>query len=117
MSGKTTKRATAKTGTRKASVSRKEEKDSDSVVEALNSKPNAENWKSALPIIKKSGARYYRIFYDSGLKDKDNLKKAYAVLYDGFYRGLFKVPVIEMHEGKVVGATKYLVGLKINNRQ
>ncbi len=117
MPKKTTKKAAAKTGARKASASKKQGNDSDSALEALNSKPNAENWKSALPIIKKSGAKYYRIFYDSGLKDKDNLKKAYAVLYDGSYRRLFKVPVIEMHEGKVVGATKYLVGLKINNRQ
>ena len=117
MPRKTTKKQASKASTKNAPAHKKAETDLDSAVQALNSKPNAENWKSALPIIKKSGAKYYRIFYESGLKDKDNLKNAYAVLYDGSYRRLFKVPVIEMHEGKVVGATKYLVGLKINNRQ
>ncbi|MEM0154791.1 MAG: hypothetical protein QW814_03075 [Methanothrix sp.] len=112
---KTEKKATAKT--KKANVSGGAAKNANSAIEALNSKPNAENWKSVLPVIKKSGAKYYRIFYESGLKDKDNLRKAYAVLYDGSYKRLFKIPIIEVHEGKIVGATKYLVGLKINNRQ
>ncbi|OJI07939.1 MAG: hypothetical protein BK997_01410 [Candidatus Micrarchaeum sp. ARMAN-1] len=117
MAGKKAKGATSKTSRKSIPAQKRAQKDSDSAIEALNSKPNAENWKSALPLIKKSGAKYYRIFYDSGLKDKDNLKNAYAVLYDSSYKRLFKVPVIEMHEGKIVGATKYLVGLKINNRQ
>ncbi|MCL4388049.1 hypothetical protein M1567_02765 [Candidatus Marsarchaeota archaeon] len=117
MAVKKVKRATSKTGRKSALDPKMAQKDSDSAIGALNSKPNAENWKSALPLIKKSGAKYYRIFYDSGLKDKDNLKNAYAVLYDSSYKRLFRVPVIEMHDGKIVGATKYLVGLKINNRQ
>ena len=117
MAGKKVKRATSKTGRKSIPAPERAQKDSNSAIEALNSKPNAENWESALPLIKKSGAKYYRIFYDSGLKDKDNLKNAYAVLYDSSYKRLFRVPVIEMHEGKIVGATKYLVGLKINNRQ
>ena len=117
MAGKKGKSTTAKTSTRSATVSKKADKGPDSAIEALNSKPDAENWKSVLPVINKSGAKYYRIFYDSGLKDKDNLRKAYAVLYDGSYKRLFRIPVIEVHDGKIVGATKYLVGLKINNRQ
>lgn len=89
----------------------------EDAIGALNKEPSVENWKSALPVIKGSGARYYRIFYEKGLKDRDNLKKAYAVIYNASYKRLFRIPVIEMSGSKVEGATKYLIGLKINNRQ
>ncbi|MCL5101952.1 MAG: hypothetical protein M1544_01165, partial [Candidatus Marsarchaeota archaeon] len=67
--------------------------------------------------LKSSKAKYYRIFYEKGLKDMDNLRNAYAIIYDGSYKRLFRIPIIEMKKGSVEGATRYLVGLKINNRK
>ncbi len=89
----------------------------DRAIEALNAKPSAENWKNALGAIKKSKAKYYRIFYEKGLKNTDNLKNAYAIIYDASYKRLFRIPVIEMEGKGIKGATKYLTGLKINNKQ
>jgi len=67
--------------------------------------------------IRRSGAKYYRIFYGSGLKDKDSLKDAYAILYDKSYKRLFKVPIIEVSGKRFKGATAYLKGLSINNKE
>ncbi|MCL5679867.1 MAG: hypothetical protein M1465_00790 [Candidatus Marsarchaeota archaeon] len=111
------KKAKNKTSANRKGTTKSAKTNPEDAIGALNKEPSVENWKSALPVIKSSGARYYRIFYEKGLKDKDNLKKAYAVIYNASYKRLFKIPVIEMSGSKVEGATKYLIGLKINNRQ
>jgi hypothetical protein len=101
----------------KAKATKPAKANKEDVIDTLNKMPSKENWKSALPVIKSSGAKYYRIFYEKGLKDTDNLRKAYAVIYNTSYKRLFRIPVIELNGKKVEGATKYLVGLRINNRQ
>lgn len=87
-------------------------------VTALNNDPSPENWKAAQAFIKKSGAKYYKIFYESGLKGKDDLRGAYVIIYDKSYKRMFRIPIIEdLGKNKIEGATKYLKGLGINNRE
>lgn len=85
-------------------------------IEKLNADPSHENWKLAERSIKSSKAKYYKIFYQKGLKDMDSLDKAYAIIYDGSYKRLFRIPIVERDGKKMAGATKHLTGLKINTK-
>lgn len=85
-------------------------------VKVLNENPNNENWAKFSAELKNSKAKHYKIFYPDALKGKDNLTKAYAVLYDSQFKVLFKIPVISINNKSVNGATIYLKELTLNRR-
>ena len=45
-----------------------------------------------------------------------NLKKAYAVIYDGKYRQLYKVPIVKSARNGIEGATIYFKDLEVNRK-
>lgn len=86
------------------------------IADILNKNPDEKNWKEFQKVSKKDDAKYYRIFYPSGLKDKSALLKSYATIYDSHYRSLYSVPIF-MKKGKVMeGATIYLKDLELNRK-
>jgi hypothetical protein len=87
------------------------------IVERLNDNPSEANWKRFASEIKRSGARYYRMFYPAGRSGKSSIREAYAVLYDGRRRSLFRVPACKKSGSAVEDATEYLKGLTPNKEE
>ncbi len=83
------------------------------IIAALNADPSEENWKRARAKILKEG-RYYYAFYPNGIQGSMSLKGAFAVIYDGRMKSIYKVPITRRIGRGVEGATIYLKGLKIN---
>lgn len=78
--------------------------------------PNTKNWEEFAKILKKSGIKYYKTFYANGkLKRLEDLTESYALLYDGRYRVITKVPVYKTISKGIEGALIYLMGLQNAN--
>ena len=88
----------------------------DEIVRVLNENPNITNWTKFSAELKNSKAKHYKIFYPEGLEGKNNLTKAYAVLYDSQFKVLFKIPIISINNKEINGATIYLKELTLNRR-
>lgn len=88
----------------------------DIEIEELNNNPSSENWKKMQNIIKKQKIKYYKIFYPDELKGKNNLTKSYAILYDSYFKVMFKVPIIIINKKRIEGATIFLKDLSLNTR-
>ncbi len=82
------------------------------IAEKLWKEPTEKNWKSFAAALKKSKAKYYNVVFSKGkLAKKDDLREAYAELYDGKEKQMAKVPVYISKGKQVGGATIYLKGL------
>ncbi len=82
------------------------------IAERLWEEPSEKNWKSFSGILKRSGAKYYNVVFAKGkLAKKDDLREAYAELYDGKEKKIAKVPVFMEKGRKVEGTTIFLKGL------
>ena len=86
------------------------------IVENLNENPTEANWEALSKVMKKGGAKYYRIFYPSGSGGKSGRAQTYAVLYDAKYRSMFRVPIYDRSGKKLGGATEYLKELALNTK-
>ncbi|MCL4383328.1 MAG: hypothetical protein M1168_02365 [Candidatus Marsarchaeota archaeon] len=101
---------------KKSEIKFKIKKNINNDIEELNKNPTIENWDKLQNIIKIKKIKYYKIIYPDELKGKNNLIKAYAILYDSYFKAVFKVPVISNNRGKIEGATIFLKGLTLNTR-
>ncbi|MCL4373624.1 MAG: hypothetical protein M1360_01235 [Candidatus Marsarchaeota archaeon] len=86
----------------------------DAIASALWSNPSDDNWKLLYNALKGSNARYYKIFYES-LKNREDLTKSFARLYDSRLRPIARIPIIRRKGKGVEGATIYLKDLKNAN--
>lgn len=82
----------------------------------LEANPDKKHWGLLSAYLKKSKAKYYKVFYPKKLKKLDDLKSAYAVIYDSKYIPMFRIPVTMKVDGKLQGATIYLKGLLNTNK-
>lgn len=82
------------------------------IAEKLWKDPSERNWENLGRSLKKSGARYYNVVFNKGkIAKKDDLREAYAEIFDAKEKQIAKVPVF-MSKGKgIEGATIYLKGL------
>ncbi len=85
-------------------------------MDALWKKPEKKNWEEFSSLLKKSKAFYYDVVYNSDVNKVDDLKKAYAEIYDKSKKPIGRVPVYMMNGRKIEGATIYLEGLHNINR-
>ncbi len=85
-------------------------------IEEFNRNPSEDNWKKFMGIMKKDKAKYYYIAFPAGVKGKGSLRDAYAVIYNGQRKQLYKIPVMKTVGKKIEGATIYLKGLEVNRR-
>lgn len=88
----------------------------DSFMEDFNINPDEKHWDIFQKRLKKDKARYYQIVYPTEVKERMNLKKAYAVIYDGKYRQLYKVPIVKSARNGIEGATIYFKDLEVNRK-
>lgn len=86
------------------------------IVEGLWKNPRAEQWDRFAQLLSESGARYYRIFFPAGLENSSALRDSYAMVYDGGYRPMFKIPIMKRSGKTVEGATIYLKALDLNRK-
>ncbi|MGC8652002.1 MAG: hypothetical protein ACP5UH_01995 [Candidatus Micrarchaeia archaeon] len=86
----------------------------DALASALWSSPSKENWERFYKALKGSNAVYYKIFYES-LKNKEDLTKSFARLYDSRLKPIAKIPIIRRKGDGIEGATIYLKDLKNAN--
>jgi hypothetical protein len=94
----------------------KKESGGNNLIDRLNGDPSERNWELFRKQIKKDRAKYYSVIYPTEVKDRMNLKKAYAVIYDNKYRQLYRVPIIKSTKRGIEGATINLEGLEVNRR-
>jgi len=87
-----------------------------SFISEFNENPTEQNWDKFKKLMKKDRARYYYVVHPHGLKNKMNLKNAYAVIYDGKFRQMYKVPIIKKTKEGIIGATIYLKELEVNRK-
>ena len=82
------------------------------MAEKLWKDPSEKNWKVLGQTLKKGGAKYYNVVFNKGkIAKKDDLREAYAEIFDVREKQIAKVPVF-MSKGKgIEGATIYLKGL------
>lgn len=85
-------------------------------MDALLKDPSEKNWSLFAAQTKKDNAKYYYIYYPSGLKTKNDLTAAYAVIYDAKSKPLYKVPIIKRVKSGIEGATIYFRDLEINRK-
>lgn len=90
----------------------------EKAAEALNKNPTEANWKAFARELKGSGLKYYKTVYaNDKIKRLKDLKDSYAILYDGKYRVVTKVPVYrKLQSGEIGGALEYLAGLLNANK-
>jgi hypothetical protein len=88
----------------------------DSFIADFNKNPDEKNWGLFMKRMKKDGAKYYFVVYPGSLDNSLNLRNAYAVIYNGAYKQLYKVPIIKNGKRGIEGATIYLKDLDVNRR-
>ncbi len=82
------------------------------VVADLSKSQSRQNWEKFRKGLKASGAKYYSVTFDKGkVNRKEDLRKAFAVLYDSKSKPIYNVPIVISEKGKMRGATIYLKGL------
>ena len=76
------------------------------------------NWEKLSDSLKKNRIAYYKVFFEkkSGIRKIEDLRKSYAQLYDSKYKTVAKIPIFKKNKLGMEGATIYLKGLLINNR-
>jgi hypothetical protein len=97
-------------------VAKKTKSQNSEFIDEFNRNPDERNWGLFMKRMKKDNARYYYVVYPGSLKGKMSLKDAYAVVYDGKYRQLYRVPIIKSGKNGIEGATIYLKDLDVNRK-
>ncbi len=91
--------------------------DIQDIVDALWKDQSEGHWKAFVKALPRSGLKYYKVVYPNGkLQRAQDLRKAYAQLYDSKQRPIVKIPIFEKKSGTVVGATYYMNGLLTVNK-
>lgn len=88
----------------------------DSFMEEFEKNPDEKHWGLFIKKMKKDKAKYYQVVFPAEVKDRMNLKKAYAVIYDSRYKQLYKAPIIKSTKKGIEGATIYLKDLEVNRK-
>ena len=86
----------------------------EKMAEKLWNEPNEDNWDKMNRMLEKSGAKYYKIFYQT-LNRKEDLTRSFARIYDSRMRPIAKLPIIKKKGRHVEGATIYMKNLKNAN--
>ncbi|MCL5093193.1 MAG: hypothetical protein M1128_01855 [Candidatus Marsarchaeota archaeon] len=86
------------------------------VVKALNNDPNKSNWEAISSCIKRSNASYYKVIYPKKIKEKQDLKSAYVILYDSKFKIIGKIPILSKSNRETRGMLFYLRGLSLNRK-
>ncbi len=86
------------------------------VVERLGARPDEKHWEVFRKYLLRSRAKYYKVFFPRKLKNKQDMKEAYAVIYDAKYLPMFRIPITMTVGGKMQGATIYFKGLLNTNK-
>ncbi len=86
------------------------------VVEALNNDPSKSNWEAMSSCIKRSSVSYYKVVYPKKIKEKQDLKSAYVILYDYKFRIIGKIPILSKSSHGANGMLFYLRGLNLNRK-
>lgn len=75
--------------------------------------PNEANWEKFSRTLRKSKAKYYKVFYGKGKLGKaDDLKSSsYIGIYDRSSKLIVRIPVYKLEGRKIRGATIYIKGL------
>ncbi|MDE1871448.1 MAG: hypothetical protein KGI06_04395 [Candidatus Micrarchaeota archaeon] len=89
---------------------------SDPFIGEFSRNPDERNWGLFRKRMLKDRAKYYYVVYPSSLKGKMSLREAYAVIYDGSYRQLYRIPIIKETSKGIEGATMYLKELDVNRK-
>ena len=100
----------------KTSKKMKKTESKGSFIDELNKSPDERHWALFAKQAQKDRAKYYYVLYPKEVKDSLNLRKAYAVIYDGRYKQLYKVPILKTSGKGIRGATIYLKGLEVNRK-
>lgn len=88
------------------------------VVETLKDEQSKANWEKFGKALKTSGLKYYLVRFDKARVNKlEDLRKAYAELYDSEQRLAYKIPITMNNGKKIRGATIYLKGMLNLNKQ
>jgi hypothetical protein len=83
-----------------------------SLSEVLWKEPSDATWIMFVDALKKSNAKYYSITYPGkNLSKAQDLRKAYAEIYDSKNNVITRVPIYRVTNRKIEGATVYLSGL------
>jgi len=93
----------------------KKDADIKAIAVELKLNPNESNWEKFEKAIKKSNAMYYKITYKT-LNNKENLKDAYAEIFDKDKKLITTVPIFKKDGRKIDGATIYLKDLVNMNK-
>lgn len=91
-------------------------KKEDSFIAEFNRNPDEKNWDTFKKRLVKDKAKYYYVVYPNDVKDSMNLKAAYAVIYNGAFKPLYKVPIIKTTKKGIEGTTIYFKDLQVNRR-
>ncbi len=91
-------------------------KKKDTLIEEFNRNPDEKHWNAFKSKMRKDKAKYYYVIYPKDVKTSMNLRTAYAVIFNGRYRQLYKIPIIKNAKKGIEGATIYLKGLEVNRR-
>ena len=85
---------------------------------ALWKEQNEKNWKNLAGALKNSSVMYYKVVFanEGKLNKMQDLTKSFANLYDAKYKLVAKVPIFMTTKNKVRGATIYLTGLQVLNK-
>ena len=93
----------------------KKDTDLKAIAVELKLNPNESNWEKFEKAIKKSNAMYYKITYKT-LNNKENLKDAYAEIFDKDKKLITTVPIFKKDGRKIEGATIHLKDLVTINK-
>lgn len=88
----------------------------DGFIAEFNRNPDEKHWEAFRKRIVKDKAKYYYVVYPGSVKNSMNLREAYAVIFDGKYRQLYKVPIVKRAKKGIEGATLYLKDLEVNRK-
>ncbi len=76
--------------------------------------PRKVNWDVFANALKRDGARYYAVVFPASLGGKQDLLKAYAILYGKGRRPLYKVPIVIRNGKSIEGAMAMFADLELN---
>lgn len=76
------------------------------------------NWDTFASALKGSGIKYYKVVFanEGKLNKMQDITKSYANLYDAKYGLVAKVPIFMKDGKRIRGATIYLTGLQVSNK-
>ena len=86
------------------------------VVDQLSSHQDKAHWEAFRKYLLKSKAKYYKVFFPKKIKSKQDMREAYAVIYDSKYVPMFRIPITMTVGGKMQGATIYFKELLNTNK-